>query len=194
MLFRSKKGEIVYSPASNCLGLVMVLGGVLRAYLVSEEGRKATIFRMRREEVCVLTMSCILTALTFDVEIEAEEDSEVLIIPANCFAAINENNIYVENYGYKLATEKYSEMMQAVQQILFMSLEERIGAFLIDELSATGSVRIHITKEALAENIGSAREAVSRSLKKMSEKGMIRVGRGCIEILDKKALYENAGD
>ena len=75
-------GEIVYSGARECLGGLLVLKGSLRTYLLSDEGKEVTIYRLREGDICFLAASCILSAITFDVEIEAQGSTEVLLIPA----------------------------------------------------------------------------------------------------------------
>lgn len=149
-----------------------------------------TIYRIREGDTCVLTASCALSAITFDVEIEAEADCEVLLIPAPVFSALAADNIYVENFAYKIATERFSSVVEALQQIMFLSLTQRIAAFLIDESAQRKDDSIRMTHEEIAKAIGSAREAVSRTLKQMVKKGDISLFRGGIRIENKSSLYE----
>ena len=124
------------------------------------------------------------------VEIEAEADCDVLLIPAPVFSALAVDNIYVENYAYKIATERFSSVVEALQQMLFLSLTQRIAAFLIDESAQRKDDSIRMTHEEIAKAIGSAREAVSRTLKQMVKKGDISLFRGGIKIENKSSLYE----
>lgn len=183
-------GSLIYSPTRECLGTVFILKGVIRAYLLSDEGKEVTIYRIREGDTCVLTASCALSAITFDVEIEAETDCEVLLIPAPVFSVLAADNIYVENFAYKIATERFSSVVEALQQIMFMSLTQRIAAFLIDESAQRKNDSICMTHEEIAKAIGSAREAVSRTLKQMVKKGDISLFRGGIKIENKSSLYE----
>ncbi len=183
-------GELIYTPARECLGMIYVVKGVIRTYLTSEEGKKATIFRLREGEVCVLSMSCVLSAITFDVEVEADQDCELFVIPAAAFSRVSGENLYVENFSYRIVTERFSAIVEALQQMMFMSLEQRVVTFLLDESAAVGEDVLHITQEQLAENIGSAREAVTRVLKQLKERGLIVMGRGRIALADRKALYQ----
>ncbi|WP_313528633.1 Crp/Fnr family transcriptional regulator [Anaerotignum sp.] len=184
-----QEGDLIYTPAKGSLGMVQVLKGAVRAYLVSEEGKKATIFRLHEGEFCMLTMSCAMSQITFDVEVEACEDCELLLLPTEVFASVEQQNIYVKNFSLELMMERMSSLVEAVQQMMFLNLEQRLASYILDESSQRKSDTLHLTQEQIAENIGSAREAVSRTLKRMKEKNMISVGRGCIQILDKKELY-----
>ena len=133
---------------------------------------------------------CMLSAITFDVQIDAETDCDLLLLPAVPFSRLMKNNIYLENFIYKRTTEHFSDVIAGIERTFFMTLTQRIAAFLLDEAADTGSDELALTQEAIARSIGSAREAVSRSLKKMNKDGSIQISRGSIRILDKRRLYE----
>ena len=100
------------------------------------------------------------------------------------------SNIYLESFIYKLTAEHFSDVISGIERTFFLSLPQRIAAFLLDESAETGSDTLSITKESLARSIGSAREAVSRALKQMSSDGFIEVSRGNISIKNKSRLYQ----
>lgn len=82
-----EKGAFVHSSDTECLGMLFVLSGEIRTYLLSEEGREVTLFRLYPGELCVLSVSCVISQITFDTQMTAGMDTEVLIIPANIIAA-----------------------------------------------------------------------------------------------------------
>lgn len=182
-------GQSVHSAETHCLGALIIRQGILRSYLLSREGKETTMLRLREGSICILSASCILSAITFDLQIEAETDCEVLLIPITVFQSLMERNIYVENFAYKLITERFSDVINAVEQMFFLSLQQRIAVFLIDESVAQNSSSLALTQEQLAKAIGSAREAVSRNLKLLAGRGCIELSRGAIRILDRKQLY-----
>lgn len=182
------KGENIHSGESECIGLIIVKSGSLRTYLLSEEGREVTLYRIYEGDVCILSASCVIKSITFDVFIDAEEDSEVLILNASTFSQIMKSNIYAECYAYKLATEAFSEVMWAMQQILFMSFDRRLALFLYEELNKTGGDTVSLTHEQVAKYMGSAREVVTRMLKYFVSEGIVELYRGGIKIIDMKKL------
>ena len=188
-ILKFQEGDLIYTPIKGSLGMVQVLEGGVRAYLISEEGKKATIFRLREGEFCMLTMACAMSQITFDVEVEACADCRLLLVPTEVFADVEQQNIYVKNFSLELMMERMSSLVEGVQQMMFLNLEQRLAAYLLDESSQRKSDALYLTQEQIAENIGSAREAVSRTLKRMKEKNLISVERGCIHLLDKKELY-----
>lgn len=182
--------EAILSGDANCLGVLFILQGSIRIYLLGEDGKQATICSMKEGDVCALSASCMFSAATFDVQIDADSDCDIILVPSAVFSELMEKNIYMEAFIYRLMTEHFSEVLSAVERIFFLSLEQRIAAFLIDKSAETSSLLLPVTQEELAQSIGSAREAVSRSLKQFVKEGSIRLSRGKIEILDKNSLYK----
>lgn len=183
-----EKGMLIHREEENCMGLVSVLNGQLRTYILSDEGREVTLFRVHTEEVCVLSTSCLMDSIAFDVFIEAIEQTEILVLPSICLNDIMKKNLYVELYLYKTATEKFSEVMWTMQQILFQKIDQRVAGFLWDEFTYTGNMTLSITHDMIAKNIGSAREVVTKALKYLAEHKVIELKRGKIMILNTEKL------
>lgn len=180
----------IHFGENDCIGMLIIKSGVMRTYLLSENGKEVTLYRLGAGEVCILSASCVLQTITFDVYIDAAEDCEILQINSSVVSGLMEENIHVEAYAYKLATERFSDVMWAMQQILFMSFDKRLAIFLLDECSRTKSDIIKMTHEQIAKYTGSAREVVSRMLKYFSSEGFVELSRGGIRILDKQGLKE----
>ena len=183
-----EKGAFVHSSDNECLGMLFVLSGEIRTYLLSEEGREVTLFRLYPGELCVLSASCVISQITFDTQMTAGMDTDVLIIPANVIAALKEKNLHVRCFLYELATKRFSDVMWAMQQIMFKGLDQRLAEFLFAEAERTGSDTIRMTHEQIAQHISSAREAVARMLKSFSEDGLVELKRGAITLRDKNRL------
>lgn len=182
------KGHNLYNTIEECLGVLLIRSGKLRVYLLSEDGREITLYWNGPEDVCVMSASCILNHVSFDIHIDAETETKALLIPSGTFARLKEQNIYAENFLYKQSAERVPDIMWAVEQILFMSLEKRLAIYLVDEMARTHTEELHVTQEQVARYIGSAREAVSRTLKTFQTDGLIEQSRGVIRIVDKKRL------
>lgn len=183
-----KKGTPVYSSERECLGMLFVMQGEMRAYLLSEEGREVTLFRIYPNDLCVLSASCVISQISFDTQMSAQKDTEALIIPPNIVLLLKEKNLSVRCFLYELATKRFSDVMWAMQQILFKRLDQRLALFLMQESQRLGTDTIHMTHEQIAQQISSAREAVARMLKQFSEDGLVELKRGAIRLLDQKGL------
>lgn len=182
------QGQRIHSGEQDCIGVLLIQHGSLRTYLLSDEGREVTLFRLSDDDVCVFSASCLLKNITFDVSIDAETDTDLLLVSSAVFARLIQQNVYVENFSYKLAIDRFSDVMWAMEQILFMSFDRRLAIFLIDESSKTSSDSVSLTHEQIAKYMGSAREVVSRMLKYFASEGIVALSRGGVKILDRARL------
>lgn len=185
---RYEKGSFIHSSDRDCLGMLFILSGEIRTYILSDEGREITLFRLYPNDLCVLSASCVISQISFDTQMTARQDTEVLIIPPNITALLKEQNISVRCFLYEQATERFSEVMWAMQQILFKGLDQRLAAFLVEECERTNSNAVRMTHEQIARNISSACEAVARMLKQFTQDGLVELKRGEIIIKDTDGL------
>ena len=183
-----REGENIHSPDKECVGVLLVKSGELRTYILSEGGKEVTLFRPSSGEICILSASCLLSNINFDVFIDAQQDAEVLLISSPVFAGLQSGNLHVENFALKITADRFSDVMWAMEQILFMSFDARLAVVLLDEASKSGADKLAVTHEQLAKYVGSAREVVSRMLKYFEKEGLVRLYRGGVELMDKAAL------
>ncbi|MBQ3603663.1 MAG: Crp/Fnr family transcriptional regulator [Clostridia bacterium] len=185
------KGTNVHD-GNDCLGVVMLRSGCLRVYILSEDGKDITLYRLHAGDMCMLSASCVLQSITFDVHIDAEENSECYIVDGCAFSSVADRNPDIRIFTLETAVSRFSDVMWVMQQILFMSMDKRLAIFLYEEMNRTNSDIINLTHEQIARYIGSAREVVSRMLKYFSNEGFVEPSRKGIKILDKNRLRELA--
>ena len=186
------KGALVLS-SGDCLGLVQVLRGRLRAYLLSEEGREVTVFRVEEDETCVLSASCVMSQISFETSLVAEEETELLVLGSGAFGKLTEENIYIRCFLYEMAAERFSEVLWVMQQILFMGFDRRLALYLLEQCRRTGKTVLKLTHEQIARDLGSAREVVTRMLRRFSDEGWVELSRGAVTVADKAGLEELGG-
>ncbi len=181
------KGTTIHD-GNECSGVIFVRSGSLRLYIMSDEGKDITLYRLHAGDMCMLSASCVLQSITFDVFVDAEEDSECYVIAGCAFASVSEKNPSIKIFALETAVSRFSDVMWVMQQILFMSMDKRLAIFLSDESSRTASDTITLTHEQIARYMGSAREVVSRMLKYFSSEGIVEHSRKGIKITDKEKL------
>ena len=181
------KGTTIHD-GSECTGVILIKSGSLRVYMLSDEGRELTLYRLFSGDLCMMSASCVLESITHDVFVDAEEDSDCLQISGPAFSYLASKHPYMKIFALESTAARFSDVMYAIEQVFFMNIEKRLAVFLLDELSKTGSTVIKLTQEQIAKYMGSAREVVSRTLKNFVTKGIVSISRGGITILDKKAL------
>lgn len=182
-----KKGENLYNSLNDCTGIIIIKHGLLRTYILSEEGKEVTLYLLEKRDICSLSASCVLNNITFDVNVDAELDSEIILVLLSEMPSIYKN-IYVENFLLNEGIVRFSDVMWAMEQILFFKFDERLAIYLLDETSRNDKDIILSTHEQIAKHLGSAREVVSRMLKYFSKEGFVELSRGKIKVLDKDSL------
>ncbi|MBR4030410.1 MAG: Crp/Fnr family transcriptional regulator [Clostridia bacterium] len=183
-----KKGQFIHGHTEECLGQIFMIKGEARTFVLSEDGREITLFKLNPFDVCVLSASCVISQITFETAIVAETDCEMYVLNSGVFSEIANENIFVKCYMYELLTSRFSSVMFTMQEIIFKGVDKRLASFLISESEKTSTHEIKMTHEQIAKNINSAREVVARMLKRFSNDGLVELKRGTITIKDKQKL------
>ena len=183
-----KVGELIYSKNNSCSGIVLVVKGQLRSFMSSLSGKEITLFRLFQNDLCILSSSCVYQNLSYDINLQAEENSLLLIIDGNLFKEVLDKNLSVQKFILEITQSKLSEIMWVLEQVVFFSLEHRLSDYLINQYYLNNSPQIHITHETIANDLGSSREVISRLLKRFEKDNLIDMGRGYINITDIEKL------
>ena len=185
-----KRGTILHNGSLDCTGLLLVKTGQLRAYILSDEGREITIYRLFDRDMCLFSASCIMRSIQFEVIIQAEKDTELWVIPPEVYQRLMEESAAVANYTSELMASRFSEVMWLMEQVMWKSLDKRVAAFLLEEASIEGSSVLKITHEAIANHLGTHREVITRMLRYFQSEGMVRLSRGMVRLLDEDRLRQ----
>ena len=187
-----KAGTVVHNGSLDCLGLLLIQKGQLRVYTLSSEGREVTLYRLFEHDICLFSASCIMPDIQFDVIVETEKDSELLVIPWCLFTELMEQSAPVANYANQLISSRFSDVMWLMEQIMWKSFDKRLAGFLLEESTLEDSPCLKMTHERIANHLGTAREVVTRMLRYFQSEGMVRLSRGEILITDAEALKKLA--
>ena len=182
------KGTVLHNGSADCTGLLVVKSGQLRAYILSDEGREITIYRLFDRDICLLSASCIMRSMQFDVTVEAEKDTVFWMIPAEAYQRIMKESAPLANYTNEIIAARFSEVMWLMEQVMWKSMDKRVAAFLLEESAIEGGDRLNITHETIANHLGTHREVITRMLRYLQSEGMVRLSRGAVELLDEKKL------
>lgn len=182
------KNSLIQNTQAGCSGVLIIKEGTVRVYTLSEQGKEITLYRLNTGDICILSASCVIKDITFDIYIEALTDCELIQILPCAFAKVMNENIYLEAITYKLATKRLCTVTWAMQQMMFTSFDKRLAEFLLNESNTTNSNEINMTHEQIAKLMGSAREVVTRMLKYFSTEGYVEITRGKVKIINKQAL------
>ncbi len=174
---------------NECTGVILIRSGSLRLYMLSNEGKEITLYRLFKGDVCILSASCVLDAITFDVFIDSEEESDCIVVSGCAYEELSRRMPEARIFALEIAASRFSDVMWVMQQVLFMSMDKRLAIFLLDETGKVGSDTVRLTHEQIAKYMGSAREVISRMLKYFASEGLVSVSRSeGIRILDRARL------
>ncbi len=183
-----KKGNLISSAMKGCLGALFVENGQLRAYVMSEEGREVTMYRLHSGDICVFSAACVMNEIVFEIFMQSMENTDVLLLPSKTLAMLTTENVKVALFFSKMMNERFSTVMRTMQQILFFGADKRVAIFLLEEMVKNGNDTMLFTHEEMATIIGSAREVVSRTLKTFEQEGIVKLSRGKVQVIDKEQL------
>ena len=189
LIFRTvKRGTMLHNGDADCTGLLLVKSGQLRAYILSEEGREITLYRLFDRDLCLFSASCILHSIQFEIAIQAEKDTELWVIPSEVYQSVMKESACVANYTNELMAGRFSEVMWLMEQVMWKSLDKRVAAFLLEEAAIEGTHGLKITHEAIANHLGTHREVITRMLRYFQSEGLVKLSRGMVAILEEGKL------
>ena len=172
-----KRGELLHGGSGDCLGLLVVRQGQLRAYILSAEGREITLYRLFQRDICLFSAACAMGSMQLD-----------FLSPPEVYRSVMAESAPLANYTNTLMAERFSQVMWLMEQVMWHSFDRRLAAFLLEESNLEGSDRLELTHERIAAHLGTAREVVTRMLRYFQSEGMVRLSRGTVELTDIAAL------
>lgn len=164
---------ILHSKAGEDIGLMMLIEGSVRAYLLSPDGRETTLFSLHDQSICIFSALSLFNQISFQVFLASDCCSKVLVVNMSIMKQLMQNNLYFRCFAYELIAERFNLVMGSMQRILFNSLEQRLAAFLVAEYNRCGKTHIQLTHNYIARYIGTSRERVTKTLKKLNEKNCL---------------------
>lgn len=182
------RGALVHNGSGDCIGLLVIRSGQLRAYISSDEGREITVYRLFERDVCLFSASCVMSGIQFELFISAEKETEFWVIPPGVYKRMVERSAVMANYANAIMATRFTDVMWLMEQIMWKSFDKRLARFLLEESDLEETDTLKITHEKIAAHLGTAREVVTRMLKYFQSEGMVRLTRGAIGILDRGKL------
>ena len=183
------KGSVMqsYGGEGDCMGLMLVRDGQLRAFL-GEDGKAVTLYRLFSLDVCLFSSSCIMRNIQFDIQLEAEKETRVWLVPASLCDRLMQQSLAMADFINQLMASRFSDVVWTLDQLLFKSMDNRIASLLLELSVIEGTDVLSVTHEMLANQLGTAREVVTRLLKYFQDDGVIALSRGNVRLLDMEKL------
>ncbi len=192
-LHRAKAGTVLHRTEDDCLGLILVTDGQLRAYLTSEQGREITLFRLLARDVCLFSASCAIPGLGDHVTISVQQDAAFWVIAPAAYRELIQTSAAAAGYINGVMASRLSDMMWLVDQLFSRNMDARVAALLLEESALQQTDAVSLTHDEMARHLGTAREVVTRVLHYLKAEGLIALSRGgrgasTITLLDRPGL------
>ncbi|MCB1535977.1 MAG: Crp/Fnr family transcriptional regulator [Rhodoblastus sp.] len=179
-------GRTLFSPGAACSGFAVVLAGSVRVGLNSESGRALVLYRVGADEVCVQTTLCLMAGQDYSAEGVTETNVALVMIPAARFDRLMAVSKVFRTFVFQRFGARLQDISKLLETVAFARIDSRLAQVLLARADAEG--RVAATHQALAEEVGTAREVVSRQLDALAKAGLVRTARGEVTLLDRAAL------
>lgn len=180
-------GTLLFDSGFACQALPLVVDGAIRVLKRADNGREISLYRVRRGELCLLTVSCLLGGDAYPATGIAETAVSAIALPRPLFLRLTEQQPPFRQAVFHLFAERLAGLMQLVEEVSFRRLDQRLAGLL-----AARAPLLLGSHQQLADELGSVREILSRLLKQFEDQGWLRLGRERIEILNPQALRHYA--
>lgn len=177
-------GETLFYPGKPCDSYVLLLEGKVKIQLLSENGREVLLYYVQPGDSCVLTTSCLLGQSRYPAEGISEAEVTAFIISSQAFHRCLEHSAFFREFVFQNFSSRLSGIIERMQAVVFGAIENRLCSVLL----SSGEKVISKTHQELASESGSAREVISRHLKRFENYGWVSLRRGIVEIVDLDAI------
>jgi len=185
-IMRVTPGYVLFRDGDPCLAWVLVARGSILVRKVDPEGREIVLYRVEDCQSCMLTTTCLLGGLDYPAEGVAETEVELIALPSEIFETTMAESEGFRRFVMRTIGRRIADLMALIEEVAFGRMDTRLARFLLARVEEIGC--LSMTHQDIAAELGTAREVVSRLLKTFERNGLVRLGRGRIEILDGNAL------
>lgn len=180
------RGTTAFESGQPCQAFLLVTKGSVKVIQHADDGREIVLYRVQDGETCLLTTACLLSGEHYAVSAVTECQTEALALPATLFDRYLDTNSDFRHHIFRHYSARMSSFIGLVRELAFGNLDRRLRVCLLARADEHG--QLAMTHQALADELGSTREVISRRLKEYENLGWIRLQRGAVWLLDTKAL------
>ena len=183
-----RPGTTVFRQGDECSSFTIVLSGSVRVFGRSSRGKEVLLYRVTPGEACVLTTSCLLGGNVYPADAVAESEVRAQVLTRQRFEALLDESPDFRRFVFRHFSQRLRDLVVRIESLLLEPIEMRLLSYLTDQVGGDGYVRA--TQQQMAEEVGTAREVVSRHLTILQQQGLINVSRGRVQLLDLDTLRE----
>lgn len=179
-------GTVLFRHGDHCDHFVMLVKGLVKVVTRSANGREMVLYRIHQQGTCVLTTSCLLGHQNYPAEGIAETDVVAYLLPRSAFRQAVDRSSSLRNFIFDSYAERLAGLIHLVQSVTFENIEQRLIAHLIER--ADSNAVVSESHQLIADELGTAREVISRKLQALAKQDLLMLGRGRVTLVDIEGL------
>lgn len=183
------KNTVIFQSGDECGAFLLLVKGQVRVEMTSKSGREITLYRMHEKQTCIITTSVLLNHENYYARATTETPVTAIAISSDDFHKALEISGSFARYVLKGYSQRMSALINLLDKIASKDINFELGDFLLKTVDASGFV--NMTQEAIAKELGTAREVVTRKLSQLEQEGLVATHRGKVEIIDHKQLQKS---
>ncbi len=184
------EGSRIFGPGQAPDSFLLLLDGTIRVQQTSEAGREIVLYRVQAGESCALTTACLMGYEEYQAEGIAETRIRAVAIPRALFDRLIASSREFRQFVFTAFSRRVTNLFRIIEEVAFERIDVRLAQKLLELAGA--KQQIVATHQDLANELGSAREVISRQLNEFARRGWLRMARGIVEITDRPALVQLA--
>lgn len=178
-----RQGDVIMRTGQYIKSTALVLEGRIKIYRENTEGGEFLMYYLGPGQACAVSMICALQSHTSEIMAVAEEDCEVLMLPVQLMDDLMNKYKSWNHFVIQTYKNRFDEILSVVDNIAFRNMDERLEFYLKRHANVTGKKNIELSHQQIADDLNSSREVISRLLKKMEQRNLLKLHRNMIELM-----------
>lgn len=181
-LKKFQQGEIIMRTGQFIKSTALITEGRVKIYREGPDGGEFLMYYLGPGQACAVSMICALQAKSSEITAVAEEEAEILLLPIQLMDQLMKEHRSWYQFVIQTYRNRFDELLAVVDDVAFRNMDERLEFYLKRYQSKTGKQKIELSHQQIAEDLNSSREVISRLLKKMEQRGLLKLNRNLIEL------------
>ncbi len=177
-------GDVIMDYGQYIRFVPMVAEGTIKVLREDDEGNELVLYYVKEGETCAMSLTCCMANKKSAIKAVAEDDVRIIAIPVKYMDQWYTEHPSWKNFTMNTYQHRFEEMLEALDQVAFKKMDERLERYLEDKSTIQGSRTLNMSHQDIARELNTSREVVSRLLKKLEHLGRVSLGRNRIELLD----------
>jgi len=182
-MISAKEGAVILDIGQTVRSIPLLLQGVLKITRIDEQGKELLLYYLHANESCAMTFTCCMQQYPSEIKASAESDVEYLAVPVSAMDEWLTKYPSWKSFVMRTIRSRFNELLNAIDQLAFQKLDERLEHYLKEKSRSTGSTLINLSHEQIANDMASSREVISRLLKRLENEGKVLLYRNQIKIM-----------